>query len=807
MNPEAIRLTTPVNVDVSDSESIFDTPRKIALKAQVHKLQKQKLHHQVKIKKIGQQNRYLKRKILNLKDFVNHLEKKFDIQKNVVNSLKTTAETQALYDRLYSNSSKAGLSRRKFCPSLRKFALTLHYYSPAAYNYARKCFNKVFPHVRTLRRWYVSIDAQPGFTNESFRALKLKRIKTGKELICSLVFDEISIRRQKIWNTKTNEGFVNLGFGDIKDEIASQALVFMVVSLDQKWKIPVGYFFINSIKAEFKATLIRQCLSLCHEVGVKIVSMTFDGAPTNLSTAEILGCKLTDPDNLKSDFPHPVNQESVVIFLDPSHMIKLIRNTFESKKMFYDAQNEKIKWSLLVSLNKLQTNEQLHFANKLTNKHIHFRNQIMKVRLATQLLSRSVAKALLLCNELLTGKAFEDVSGTVKFISIINDLFDIMNSNKYGKYGFKQPLNSKNVSTISNFFELAKNYILSLKQYIKIRLEIKRRNLPNRIILKIIKKRLVDTINKTGFLGFLINIQSLQTLFEIVVKTQKIQYLSTYRLSQDHLELFFGCIRRHGGHNNNPNVIQFKAAYKKILANLELRDSFSGNCAPMDNFSILTCSSVETVNSTCILRDVDNEDFQLDEVLEKEFETDFQVSENCEFLSGIINETSVSVGAYQIIGYISGYVSRILSRKIKCEICVSSLVSNRKLDFHKLITVRDMGGLYFSSKSVFDVCKATEIFIRKLINQNDGKGVSIKHSIDFIKMKVLKVFIHSNIFEGLIIHSFESPAMLNHRLYLIRSIIETYANIKLRFVAKFDPGLQNKSKRQKFTKLILFEGT
>lgn len=218
--------------------------------------------------------------------------------------------------------------------------------------------------------------------------------------------------------------------------------------------------------------------------------MTFDGAPTNLSTAEILVCKLlSGQDNLKTNFPHPDTKESIVVFLDPSHMIKLVRNTFESKKIFYDAENEMVKWSLLVSLDKLQTNEQLHFANKLTSKHIHFRNQIMKVRLATQLLSRSVAKALLLCNELLTGHTFENVSATVKFVTIINDVFDIMNSNKYGKYGFKQPLNSKNISTVLPFLERAKNYILSLKQYIKIRKVIKRRNLPDRIILKIIKKR------------------------------------------------------------------------------------------------------------------------------------------------------------------------------------------------------------------------------------------------------------------------------------------------------------------------------
>lgn len=122
----------------------------------------------------------------------------------------------------------------------------------------------------------------------------------------------------------------------------------------------------------------------------------------------------------------------------------------------------------------------------------------------------------------------------------MNDLFDIMNSNKYGKYGFKQLLNLTNKSTVFDKLELAKNYLLSLKQFIKIRKEIKRRELPNRIILKLIKQHLVDTINKTVVLGFLINIQSLQSLFETVVKANKIKYLSTYRLSQDHLELFLG---------------------------------------------------------------------------------------------------------------------------------------------------------------------------------------------------------------------------------------------------------------------------
>lgn len=82
------------------------------------------------------------------------------------------------------------------------------------------------------------MNAEPGFTVESFRALKLKRIKIGTDLICSLVFDEMAIRRQKLWHNGTNFSFV--------------------ISLDESWKIPVGYFFVNSMKTELKANLMEK---------------------------------------------------------------------------------------------------------------------------------------------------------------------------------------------------------------------------------------------------------------------------------------------------------------------------------------------------------------------------------------------------------------------------------------------------------------------------------------------------------------------------------------------------------------------
>lgn len=62
----------------------------------------------------------------------------------------------------------------------------------------------------------------------------------------------------------------------------------------------------------------------------------------------------------------------------------------------------------------------------------------MKVKLATQLLSSSVADALEYCRSELKLKQFEECSGTVNYINIMNDVFDVLNSHSIRPPGFKQ---------------------------------------------------------------------------------------------------------------------------------------------------------------------------------------------------------------------------------------------------------------------------------------------------------------------------------------------------------------------------------
>jgi len=87
--------------------------------------------------------------------------------------------------------------------------------------------------------------------------------------------------------------------------------------------------------------------------------------------------------------------------------------------------------------------------------------------------------------------------------------------------------------------------------------------------LKAKTQKLIFSKRKVGFLGFLICIYSLQQLYRELCENKKLlKFIPSYKMSQDHIELLFGCIRAHNGCNNNPTARQFVAIYKKILVNI-----------------------------------------------------------------------------------------------------------------------------------------------------------------------------------------------------------------------------------------------
>lgn len=130
----------------------------------------------------------------------------------------------------------------------------------------------------------------------------------------------MAIRQQSMWDRNQNQGYVDMGTG-VNDTsvLASEAYVFLLVCLTEHWKLPVGYFLVHGLTGSQKANLISLCLGKCHEVGERVVLITFDGHPSNIPAMEILGCRIKDPKNLKTSFKHPSNTTkwlySLILFI------------------------------------------------------------------------------------------------------------------------------------------------------------------------------------------------------------------------------------------------------------------------------------------------------------------------------------------------------------------------------------------------------------------------------------------------------------------------------------------------------------
>lgn len=143
---------------------------------------------------------------------------------------------------------------------------------------------------------------------------------------------------------------------------------------------------------------------------------------------------------------------------------------------------------------------------------------------------------------------FADVEATVEYCRVVDRVFDFLNSKSSFSKGLKSPIFRNNISSL-------KNIIIPLIKYL--------------YSLKFNNTHLHKSNKKTFIIGFAIAVKSVfniaETIFSEHYSSLNMNYILTYKFSQDHLELFFAQIRQRYGSNNNPNVVQFKTAIKQIL--------------------------------------------------------------------------------------------------------------------------------------------------------------------------------------------------------------------------------------------------
>lgn len=556
---------------------------------------------QDKLEKLKKKYQLLKRK-MDRRDKAN-LE-----LKNKVEEYCSQQEVSELEDKfpdvlklIISNEKKGitvkGKSGIVYDEEMRKFSATLHHYSPKCYDYLRHHLN--LPHPNTITSWMRSHDCGPGFNVEVIKQLGIILRDDKKNVmkdVC-LIIDEMAIKKELLWNPsrKKFEGHINYGIKDAEldptSPLATSALVCMVSGLSGGWKVPIGYIFTDKADGLVQKTFVDKAFHLLEAEKFNVHALVSDGCTSNVSLFDLYGVKeksvksgsTTSLEDIVYTFPNPANPKKVVhVIYELVHMLKLWRNLLAQCGELSMANGNVVNWKYIEQLYVLQVNkanicfrlikwvrnlffviiqdsEKIRAWNKLGKLHVQFDNHKMRVKLAAQALSKSVADAIVFCREDLKLPEFQGSEGTTDFIYLIDKVFDILNSRSPRQRWQKSAISRRNFESVSAVLNEFAETVLGMTYT-----ETRNYKKTNSVVKT--TKQLCQGSRKRAALGLIVSSQSILTIAKDLLYRfeDPFLYVMTYRFSQDLLELFFNAVRGKLGRNNNPTTLDFENIMKVI---------------------------------------------------------------------------------------------------------------------------------------------------------------------------------------------------------------------------------------------------
>jgi len=320
---------------------------------------------------------------------------------------------------------------------------------------------------------------------------------------------------------------------------------------------------------------------------------------------------------------------------------------------------------------------------------------------------------------------------------------------------------------------------------------------------------LCHSVRKTGAVGFIASSVSIMHLFDSTVKADlhQLRYLLTYKLSQDHLELFFAVVRSRGGSNNNPSALHLRNTWKRLLTHNQLKDVASGNCIPQDHSNLMTITS--RIRNHELAAHIDIETIINCRRYENNDTSDQAHLMPSAGMQELPSHMTLSRFVDNVVAYIAGFVAKTLLKKVSCVECRLALLKTDDSCCYPnvdLLMRKDRGGLIFPASNVVAVCKITEMHIRQNTGPNQkplrGRGINAK-----IVNSVLAFFVGSAVFDGLSEHDLGNESLSSHRVMLIKLIANEYTLIRLFHQCKTVTRLvQGQSCRSVLGKAVLFKG-
>jgi len=166
----------------------------------------------------------------------------------------------------------------------------------------------------------------------------------------------------------------------------------------------------------------------------------------------------------------------------------------------------------------------------------------------------------------------------------------------------------------------------------------------------------------------------------------------------------------------------------------------------------------------------------------------------------IITSDKITMSNYlkEVVIYISGFICHRLSSKIKCDICCNALFGDKNYFMTSLINVRDKGGLSYPSDDVILIALQTEKVMKSY--SCDTKPLNKM----LIVTKTLSYFCNNRVFDSIYNHNSDNGPFSNHIILLIKSIINSYFDIKTHYLCRKKN--ETDSLRTWYNKMTLFRG-
>jgi hypothetical protein len=521
---------------------------------------------------------------------------------------------------------------RRYSNEFKCMALAIYYKGPKAYKFLASMF--ALPSRSTLNLWLQGMTVPAGFSKNVFEILQMRTSQlTERNRVCALLIDEMAIKANLAYDKYMDVvvGYENMGGVDGLREpskhVAKSCLTFMVRGIALNWKQAVGYVMTQSgCKVEVLKSLVFDCIEKLHSIGLNVVVVISDQGSNFLQLTKHLGVCPEKPYFEKGD-------KTYFYLFDPSHLIKSVRNNLNKYDFCFD-DNKTAKWKDIVDFYKLDEQQRFRLAPKLTKKHIELPPfSKMKVKLATQVISRTVAAGLD------THAKIKGLQGsdTAEFLYVFDELFDAMNSSQRTCIK-RYKCAITNDSGHFDLFQQRLTWLDSLRAIDK----------SGKNVTKTIK----------CLTGWKITLSAVMQLWPLLLNKYAFTFLLTRRLNQDPLENFFSVIRQRGGKCENPSPLAFSRLFKQICCQSILAPVVGANCE-FDSASNLQ----SVINATPVNRPVLSFSTLSDHVAVNTPMLYMQCENDCDFEGN---------GLY----YVCGFLLRKLLKFHSCDVCNALWINN-----------------------------------------------------------------------------------------------------------------------------------